>query len=47
MSKNIAADAKSGDDPNVKAMENTAITGVDPSGAPVELLVVIAEGPEK
>src|ERR1700677_2153790 len=42
MSKNMAAGAKSGDDPSVKAMENTQVTGVDPSGAPVELLVVIA-----
>jgi hypothetical protein len=46
MSKNMAAGAKSGDDPNVKAMENTQVTGVDPSGAPVELLVVIADRPE-
>ena len=46
MSKNMTAGAKSGDDPNVKAMENTQVTGVDPSGAPVELLVVIAARPE-
>jgi hypothetical protein len=46
MSKNMAAAAKSGDDPSVKAMENTEVMGVDPSGVPVELLVVIAERPE-
>ena len=28
------------------AMENTQVTGVDPSGARVELLVVIADSPE-
>jgi hypothetical protein len=46
MSNNMAAGAKSGDDPSVKAMESTQVTGVDPSGAPVELLVVIADRPE-
>jgi hypothetical protein len=46
MSKNMAAAAKSGDDPSVKAMENTEVMGVDPSGVPVELLVVIADRPE-
>jgi hypothetical protein len=46
MSKNMAAGAKSGDDPSVRAMENTQVTGVNPSGAPVELLVVIADRPE-
>ena len=46
MSKNMAAGAKSGDDPSVKAMEKTQVSGVDPSGAPVELLVVIADRPE-
>jgi len=47
MSKNMAAGAKTGDDPSVKGMENTEVTGVNPQGDRVELLVVIADKPEK
>jgi hypothetical protein len=46
MSKNMAAGAKIGDDPSVKAMENTEVSGVNPQGDRVELLVVIADKPE-
>lgn len=46
MSKNMAAGAKTGDDPSVKAMENTEVSGVNPQGDRVELLVVIADKPE-
>ena len=46
MSKNMAAGAKSGDDPSVKAMENTEVSAVNPQGDRVELLVVIADKPE-
>ena len=46
MSKNMAAGAKTGDDPSVKAMENTEVSGVNPQGDRVELLVVIADRPE-
>jgi hypothetical protein len=46
MSKNMAAGAKTGDDPSVKGMENTEVTGVNPQGERVELLVVIADKPE-
>jgi hypothetical protein len=46
MSKNMAAGAKTGDDPSVKAMENTEVSGVNPQGGRVELLVVIADKPK-
>ena len=46
MSKNMAAGAKTGDDPSVKAMENTEVTGVESAGDRVELLVVIADKAE-
>lgn len=46
MSSNMAAGAKTGDDPSVKAMENTEVTGVNPQGDRVELLVVIADKAE-
>jgi hypothetical protein len=46
MSKNMAAGAKTGDDASVKAMENTEVSGVNPQGDRVELLVVIADKPE-
>lgn len=46
MSKNMAAGATSGNDPSVKAMENTEVSAVNPQGDRVELLVVIADRPE-
>ena len=46
MSKNMAAGATSGNDSSVKAMENTEVSGVNPQGDRVELLVVIADKPE-
>jgi hypothetical protein len=46
MSNNMAAGAKTGDDPSVKAMENTEVSGVNPQGDRVELLVVIADKSE-
>ncbi len=46
MSKNMAAGATSGNDPSVKAMENTQVSAVNPQGDRVGLLVVIADRPE-
>ena len=46
MSQNMAAGATSGNDPSVKAMENTEVSAVNPQGDRVELLVVIADKPE-
>jgi hypothetical protein len=46
MSKNMGAGATSGNDSSVKAMENTEVSGVNPQGDRVKLLVVIADRPE-
>jgi hypothetical protein len=43
MKKNITAAAKSASAPSVQAMENTEVTGVDPSGAPVEITIILAK----
>jgi hypothetical protein len=45
--KNISTSAKSASDPGVKAMQKTEVTGVNPSGEPVDMGVVVGTKPEK
>jgi len=47
MAKNITTPAKSASEPSVQEMQNTEVTGVDPSGEPVDLMVIILAAPEK
>ena len=46
MTKNITTSAKSASDASVQELRNTEVTGVNPSGDPVELEIVIAVKPE-
>ena len=47
MTKNIAAPSKSVGDASVQELEKTDVAGVNPSGDPVELVVVISPAPVK
>ena len=42
MARNITAQAKSASDASVQAMEKTEVTGVNPSGQEIELIVVVS-----
>jgi hypothetical protein len=45
MTKNMAADAKTASDSSVKEMQNTAVTGVNPAGDQVDMIVVVSTSP--
>lgn len=46
MSKSMAMGAKTPDDANAKALENTEVSAVNPQGSDVDLLIVIEDKPE-
>jgi hypothetical protein len=41
MKQNMAAPGKTADASNVQQLEKTNVTGVDPSGSPVELVIIV------
>jgi len=47
MAKNITTQAKSTSEPSVQEMQNTEVTGVDPSGDPVDVTVIILAAPQR
>jgi hypothetical protein len=47
MTKNMATTSTSASDAGIKAMQNTDVTGVNPSGDPVSLVIVVATKPEQ
>ena len=47
MAQNITTPAKSASEPSVQAMQNTEVTGVNPSGDEVDMVVVILAAPER
>ena len=47
MAKNITTPAKSASEPSVQEMQNTEVTGVNPAGDDIDLVVVILAAPER
>jgi len=47
MAQNITAPADSKKAPSVQAMENTEVTGVNPAGDEIDLIVVVAPAPQR
>jgi len=47
MTKNMTTSSTSASDPNIKAMQNTEVTGVNPSGDPVALVIIVATKPQQ
>jgi len=47
MAQNITAPATSANDASVQAMKNTEVTGVNPAGEPIDMVVVILASPDK
>jgi hypothetical protein len=47
MAQNNTAPATSASDSSVQAMKNTEVTGVNPAGEPIDMVVVILAAPEK
>jgi hypothetical protein len=47
MTKNMSAPNKSAGDSSVKQLENANVTGSNPSGEPIDLVIVVAPSPEK
>jgi hypothetical protein len=47
MAKNITTPAKSSSEPSVQAMQNTEVTGVNPSGDDIDMLVIVLAAPER
>jgi len=47
MAKNITTQAKSTSEPSVQEMQNTEVTGVNPAGDDIDLVVVILAAPER
>jgi hypothetical protein len=47
MAKNMAAPSKTAGDASVQELEKTDVTGVNPAGDPVELIVVVSTTPVK
>jgi hypothetical protein len=43
--KTMNTSASSASDPGIKSMQNTDVTGVDPSGGPVAITVIVTSGP--
>ena len=46
MTRNMASKATSSSDANIQALQNADVTGVGPSGEPVDVVVIIAAKPE-
>jgi hypothetical protein len=47
MTQNMATQARSANDASVQQLENTDVNGVDPSGDPVALVIIVGSKPEK
>src|SRR5258708_6487040 len=47
MAKHITTPAKTASEPSVQAMQNTEVTGVNPTGEPVDMTVIILAAPQK
>ena len=47
MARNMATSSTSASDADIKSMQNTEITGVNPSGQPVSLTIVVATKPQQ
>ena len=47
MAQNITTPVKSAGEPSVQAMQNTEVTGVNPTGEQIELTVIVLAEPEK
>ncbi len=47
MQQNMAAQASSANSPSVQELEKTDVTGVDPSGGAVEVVIVVGSKPER
>lgn len=47
MTQNMAAPASSANAPSVQHLEKTDVTGVDPSGNPVAVVIIVGSKPEK
>jgi hypothetical protein len=47
MAQHITAPATSASDASVQAMKNTEVTGINPDGEPVDMVVVILAAPER
>lgn len=45
--KTISISATSASDPGIKSMQDTEVSGVNPSGGPVEVTVIVATAPHK
>jgi len=45
MTKNMATSSTSANSADIKAMQNTDVTGVGPTGAPVDLVIIVATKP--
>jgi hypothetical protein len=47
MTKNMATSSTSANAADIKAMQNTDVTGVSPTGAPVDLVIIVATKPQQ
>ena len=47
MTKNMATSSTSANASDIKAMQNTDVTGVSPTGAPVDLVIIVATKPQQ
>ncbi len=47
MAKSISTSARSANDPGIQAMENTEVTGVNPAGERVDLVIIVGTTAEK
>lgn len=47
MTQNMAAPASSANGPSIQHLENTEVTGVDPSGNPVAVVIIVGSKPQK
>jgi hypothetical protein len=47
MAQNMATPASSASSPNVQQLEKTGVTGVDPSGGPVAITIIVGSKPER
>jgi hypothetical protein len=47
MAQNTTTPATSASDASVQAMKNTEVTGVNPSGEPIDVVIVVLTAPDK
>jgi hypothetical protein len=47
MTKNMATSSTSANATDIKAMQNTDVTGVSPTGTPVDLVIIVATKPQQ